>query len=58
MSNFYNTRQCIIEELHKLKVYQIDGRDIETLDFDRLQEEFILALFKQIDITSDSNRWF
>jgi hypothetical protein len=52
-------RQYIIDELRKLNVTESSaGESLESLDYERLKEELVLASFRKIDVETDSNRWF
>lgn len=52
-------RQFVLDELHKLNVYEAStGERLESLDYDRLKEELLLAEFRKIDVETESNRWF
>lgn len=48
----------VIEELHKLNVYEIDGVSLDSFDYSRLKEELVLASFREIDVNVDASRWF
>jgi len=51
--------QFLIDEIHALGVtHTSSGVDIRTLDYERLKEELIHAVFRKIDIESSANRWF
>lgn len=48
-------RKYIIEELHKLNITRTGtGESLESLDYDRLKEELVLASFRQIDVEKDA----
>lgn len=52
-------RQFVIDELLAYGVTtSIDGIYIYELNYDDLKYELTLAAFREIDILSDSNKWF
>ncbi|MGE6718690.1 hypothetical protein ACQKGD_15120 [Peribacillus frigoritolerans] len=52
-------RNFVLGRLKELKVtHSQEGQPIELLDYDELKYELVLAAFKEIDATSDANKWF
>lgn len=51
-------KQFVIEELHKLNVYSINGAGLDSFGYDRLKEELVHASFRQVDVESSQEQWF
>lgn len=60
MGLFFDTlkKNYVIDELRSMNVNDIDGRELEACEYDRLKEELVLASFRQRDVGTDSERWF
>lgn len=60
MGFFFETlkKNYIIEELRSMNVNEVDGRELEACEYDRLKEELVLASFRRADVESDSAKWF
>lgn len=52
-------RKHFIQELLSLGVKENrEGKSIYSMDYDELQQELVLACFREIDITKEDNKWF
>lgn len=52
-------RNFVLGRLKELEVtHSQQGQPIELLDYDELKYELVLAAYREIDATSDANKWF
>jgi len=52
-------QKTILDRLVELGVTESqDGISIYKLDYEELKYELVLAEFRQIDVDTDSNKWF
>jgi hypothetical protein len=52
-------KKFVLERLLEKGVkYTQQGRDVRDCDYEELCYELVLESFREIDISSESNRWF
>lgn len=52
-------KKFVLERLLEKGIRQTQqGKDIHDCDYEELRYELVLEAFREIDITSDENKWF